>query len=468
MDTPPKDTSRNQSGAALVAESAAGDNAQPLTVSEISQALKRAVEQRFGHVRIKGEISGFKRAASGHCYLGLKDEKAVIDGVIWKGQAARLAFAPEDGVEVIATGKLTTYPGRSKYQIVIEQLEVAGEGALMQLLEQRRKALAAEGLFAEERKRGLPFLPRTIGVVTSPTGAVIRDILHRLADRLPSHVLLWPVIVQGEGAAEQVARAVRGFDAMSDRDGLTRPDLLIVARGGGSIEDLWAFNEEIVVRAIADCTIPVISAVGHETDTTLADFVADRRAPTPTAAAELAVPVRSELLAMLAQSASRADNAIRRHLARQSERLSSMARLLPRRESLFAAQAQRVDELADRLPRVLAGRVDLAQLALARRTDRLRPGLVASRLADGRTRLDGLSRLLEQLHPERPLTRGYARVMDRQGGTLVSAAGVRKAGAFTLRLADGDVDGRVESGRKPPYSKARKPKAESRQGGLFD
>ncbi len=426
------------------------------------------MEQRFGHVRIRGEISGFKRAASGHCYLGLKDDKAVIDGVIWKGQAARLAFAPEDGIEVVASGKLTTYPGRSKYQIVIESLEVAGEGALMQLLEQRRKALAAEGLFAEERKRHLPFLPRTIGVVTSPTGAVIRDILHRLADRMPSHVVLWPVIVQGEGAAEQIARAVRGFDSM-DADGpVSRPDLIIVARGGGSIEDLWAFNEEIVVRAIADCKIPIISAVGHETDTTLADFAADRRAPTPTAAAELAVPVRSELLAMLSQSGTRAMGAIRRHAGRLAERLSAIARLLPRRETLFTAQAQRVDELVERLPRVLEGRLDLARIALARRTDRLRPGLVEARLADRLTRLDGLSRLLEQLHPERPLERGYARVTDRDGGTLVSAAAVRKAGAFTVRLADGTVDARVEDGRKRAYSKRRKPMAESGQGGLFD
>lgn len=422
------------------------DNAQPLSVSEISQALKRAVERRFGHVRIRGEISGFKRAASGHCYLGLKDEKAVIDGVIWKGQAARLAFAPEDGIEVIAIGRLTTYPGRSKYQIVIERLEIAGEGALMQLLEQRRKALSAEGFFAEDRKQRLPFLPRTIGVVTSPTGAVIRDILHRLADRMPSHVILWPVIVQGEGAAEQVARAVRGFDAMTGDGSIARPDLLLVARGGGSIEDLWAFNEEIVVRAIAECTIPVISAVGHETDTTLADFAADRRAPTPTAAAELAVPVRSEILATISQMSTRAIGAIRRQAGRLTERLSGMARLLPRRETLFAAQVQQVDGLAERL----------------------RSGLVEARLSNCRTRLDGLSRLLEQLHPERPLERGYARVTDRDGGTLVSAAAIRKADAFTLKLADGAIDARVEDGRKPTYPKRRKPVAESGQRGLFD
>ena len=408
--------------------------------------------------------------------MNLKDESAAIDGVIWKGQANRLAFAPEDGIEVIATGKLTTYPGRSKYQIVIERLEVAGEGALMQLLEQRRKALAAEGLFAEGRKQRLPFLPRVIGVVTSPTGAVIRDILHRLADRMPSHVIVWPVIVQGEGAAEQVAHAVRGFDAMEPGGDIPRPDLVIVARGGGSIEDLWAFNEEAVVRAIADCAIPVISAVGHETDTTLADFAADMRAPTPTAAAELAVPVRAELLAMLAQTSLRTAQAIRRHITRLSERLAHVARLLPKRESLFSAQTQRVDELAERLPRVLRTRLDLAQSFFAQRAGRLRLELVRSRLSDGQTRLDGLSRLLDQLHPERPLERGYARVMTRDGTTLVTAAGVRKAKALTLKFADGAVDARVEEAGKASYSKPSKPKTPKAgqstpkpgQPGLFD
>ncbi|MGJ8537379.1 MAG: exodeoxyribonuclease VII large subunit [Parasphingopyxis sp.] len=469
------ESGRNDPGAALLAETPAGDNAPPLSVSEISRALKRAVEQRFGHVRIKGEISGFKRAASGHCYMGLKDESAVIDGVIWKGQAGRLAFVPEDGIEVIATGKLTTYPGRSKYQIVIERLEVAGEGALMQLLEQRRKALAAEGLFAQERKRRLPFLPGIIGVVTSPTGAVIRDILHRLADRMPSHVIVWPVIVQGEGAAEQVARAIRGFGAMDADGGVPRPDLLIVARGGGSIEDLWAFNEEAVVRAIADCAIPVISAVGHETDTTLADFAADMRAPTPTAAAELAVPVRAELLATLDQASLRKTQAIRRHVERLAERLANVARLLPRRESLFTAQVQKIDELAERLPRVLRTRLDLAQSFFAQRTGRFRLDLVRSRLADGKVRLDGVSRLLDQLHPERPLERGYARITTREGKTLVTAAGVRSAGAITLKFADGAVDARVEeagratySSSKPDKPKSRKSTAKPGQPGLFD
>jgi exodeoxyribonuclease VII large subunit len=270
--------------AGLVAKGQPGDNAAPLSITEISNLLKRTVEDRFGFVRLRGELSGVKRAASGHLYCCLKDEGAVIDGVMWKGGAVRLGFLPEDGIEVVASGKLTTYPDRSKYQIVIESMEIAGEGALLALLEKTKARLEAEGLFASERKRPLPFIPAVIGVITSPTGAVIRDILHRLADRLPSHVLVWPVLVQGQGAAEQVAAAVRGFGELAAGGQVPRPDLLIVARGGGSIEDLWAFNEEVVVRAIAGSPIPVISAVGHETDTTLADHAADRRAPTPTAA----------------------------------------------------------------------------------------------------------------------------------------------------------------------------------------
>src|SRR5882724_2285932 len=261
------------------------------TVSEISQAIRRTLEGSFERVRVRGEISGFKRAASGHLYLSLKDSEAVLDAVCWRMSAGRLAVSPEDGLEVIATGRMTSFPGRSRYQLVIDALEVAGVGALLKLLEERKQKLAAEGLFDAARKRPLPMLPRVIGVVTSPTGAVIRDILHRLADRFPRHVLLWPVLVQGEGSAEEVAAAIRGFNALGG-GGTPRPDVIIVARGGGSLEDLWSFNEEIVVRAAAESMIPLISAVGHETDFTLIDFVADRRAPTPTAAAEMAVPVR--------------------------------------------------------------------------------------------------------------------------------------------------------------------------------
>ena len=300
----------------LLASEAPGDNARAISVSELSSALKRTVESAFDHVRVRGEISGFKRVASGHCYFTLKDESACVDAVIWRGQAGALRFQPEDGLEVIATGRLTTYPARSRYQIVVDRLELAGQGALMALLDQRRRKLAAEGLFDEARKRPLPFAPARIGVVTSPTGAVIRDILHRLEDRFPTHVQLWPVPVQGDGAAEKVAAAIAGFNALS-----TPPDLIIVARGGGSIEDLWAFNEEIVVRAVAGSAIPVISAVGHETDTTLCDFAADRRAPTPTAAAELAVPVRAELMAQVQSLGARAERCARRTHERLGERL---------------------------------------------------------------------------------------------------------------------------------------------------
>src|SRR5438270_2070431 len=332
--------------AGLLANVAPGDNSPALTVTELSGALKRTIENAFGQVRVRGEISGFKRHASGHCYFTLKDKNACIDAVIWRTSTSGLAFRPEDGAEVIATGKLTTYPGRSKYQIVVERMELAGEGALLALLEKRRKALAAEGLFDPTRKRRLPFLPRVIGVVTSPTGAVIRDILHRLEDRCPTRVIVWPVAVQGEGAAARIAEAIRGFPSIQPQ-----PDLLIVARGGGSIEDLWPFNEEEVVRAAAESPIPLISAVGHETDITLIDFAADMRAPTPTAAAELAVPVRAELLLRLDSLARRALACWHRcHDARRTE-LRAASRALPSAEQLFALPRQRLDHASVRLPR---------------------------------------------------------------------------------------------------------------------
>src|SRR6476469_7530398 len=352
---PPEPNSRifmdlpDDTRAGLLANVAPGDNSPPLSVSELSGALKRAIETAFGQVRVRGEISGFKRHGSGHCYFTLKDENACIDAVIWRGNAAALAFSPEDGAEVIATGKLTTYPGRSKYQIVVERMEIAGEGALLALLEKRRRTLAAEGLFDAGRKRKLPFLPRVIGVVTSPTGAVIRDILHRLEDRCPTRVILWPVPVQGEGAAQKIAAAIRGFPSLEPR-----PDLLIVARGGGSIEDLWPFNEEEVVRAAAESPIPLISAVGHETDTTLIDHAADLRAPTPTAAAEMAVPVRSELLAQLAELAHRARQCLARRADRCRERFELTICRWPEPQVIFAPMTQRLDELGERLPRSLA------------------------------------------------------------------------------------------------------------------
>src|SRR6266436_6352168 len=299
-----------------------GSNLPEYTVSELSLALKRSIEDGFGQVRVRGEISGFKRPGSGHCYFALKDAEAVLDAVCWRATAIRLGLKPEDGMEVVCSGRLTTYPGRSKYQLIVDTVELAGKGALLRLLEERRQRLAAEGLFAAERKQPLPFLPAVIGIVTSPTGAVIRDILHRLADRFPRHVLIWPVAVQGEGAAAQIAAAIDGFNRIESSGTVLRPDLIIVARGGGSLEDLMPFNEEIVVRAAAASAIPLISAVGHETDTTLIDLASDRRAPTPTAAAEMAVPVRIDLLAELAAKAGRLAGALARLFTDRRVRLA--------------------------------------------------------------------------------------------------------------------------------------------------
>ena len=459
LDTPP---------GAFLAETAAGDNSAPSTVSELSGRLKRHVEDAFGHVRVRGEVSGWKRVASGHCYLCLKDDAATIDGVMWKMSAARLAFAPADGVEVIASGKLTTYPGRSKYQIIIDTMELAGEGAMLALLDKLKARLAKEGLFDAGAKRALPYLPRVIGVVTSPTGAVIRDILHRLADRFPTHVVVWPVLVQGAGAAEQVARAITGFGQLPEGSPIPRPDLIIVARGGGSIEDLWSFNDERIVRAVAASSVPIISAVGHETDTTLCDFAADVRAPTPTAAAEMAVPVRTELLAAVESLGARTLRCAQRYRERGAERLETMLTRLPTAQTIVAVQHQRVDDLGERLRRGLGraladARGDLAhaggvlrpplltaRLARARGAidaQRLDPRLVARPLAQAHDRLDRTWRLAESLHPMKPLTRGYAIVRRRDGATVADAATATRAGALTLVFADGQVDARVE--RKP-------------------
>jgi exodeoxyribonuclease VII large subunit len=329
-------------------------NAPEFTVSELSSALRRTVEDAYGHVRVRGEITGFRGAhSSGHCYFALKDENAKIEAVIWKSALYRMRFKPQEGLEVIATGKLTTYPGSSKYQIVIEALEPAGIGALMALMEERKRKLSAEGLFDAGRKRSLPWLPEVIGVVTSPTGAVIRDILHRLEDRFPRRVLVWPVKVQGDGSAEQIAGAICGFNALPETGRIPRPDLLIVARGGGSLEDLWSFNEEVVVRAAADSKIPLISAVGHETDITLIDFAADKRAPTPTAAAEMAVPVRSELLVEVSALARRIFVCWQRGQEARRSELRAAARALPGLSELLAIPRQRMDAAAAALPRAL-------------------------------------------------------------------------------------------------------------------
>jgi len=439
----------------LVAEGSPGDNAAPESVGELSNRLKRMVEGAFGRVRLRGEISGYKRAASGHVYLCLKDDAAVIDGVMWKGQAALLPFAAQDGIEVIASGKLTTYPGRSKYQIVIDRMELAGEGALMALFEKLKAQLGAEGLFDQGRKQRLPFLPRTIGVVTSPTGAVIRDILHRLADRCPTRVVVWPVKVQGAGAAEDVAAAVRGFDALDPDGPVPRPDLVIVARGGGSIEDLWAFNEEIVVRAVAACSIPIISAVGHETDTSLCDHAADLRAPTPTAAAELAVPVLADLRLSLDAYAQRSERCARRYVERGRERVEAQARLLPKRDALLGPQRQRADDAGQRLDRALERRVTVARGTLDRTAGALRPALLTQRIAAARQRLDQTFKLIEALNPANVLDRGYALVTDRSGGVLGSAAVARQAGTLTVRFADGEVAARVEGTAAKAYAKPK-------------
>lgn len=441
--------------AGLVAKDAAGDNAAALSVSEISAALKRVVEDRFGFVRIRGELSGVKRAASGHLYLSLKDENARIDGIMWRGNAGRLGFNPEDGIEVIVTGKLTTYPGRSNYQVVIDRMEIAGEGALLALLAKTKARLEAEGLFASERKRRLPFLPRVIGVVTSPTGAVIRDILHRLADRFPVHVLVWPVLVQGQGAAEQVAAAVRGFGALAAGGAVPRPDLVIVARGGGSIEDLWCFNEEVVVRAVADCPIPVISAVGHETDTTLVDFASDLRAPTPTAAAEIAVPVREELAQQLAELALRKRRAVNRPLQLGRERLLARAERLPKPQALFSPHAQRLDQAADRLRRGLVDRTHLARSAFQRIDSRLSLPLLSARLDRAQERLAGLARLHASLNPDAVLQRGYVRVTGADGATLTSRAAAADEPSLTLHFRDGAL--KVAPGDGPPAPSRSRP-----------
>lgn len=436
-------------------------NSPEYSVSEIAGQVKRMVEETFGYVRVRGEISkAGVNAASGHCYLTLKDDKAVLEAVCWKGTMAKLKHKPEAGMEVIASGKLTTYPGASKYQLVIESLEPAGAGALMAMLEERKRTLAAEGLFAAERKRPIPFLPRSIGIVTSPTGAVIRDILHRLADRFPRPVLLWPVAVQGQGAAEQVARAIAGFNAMP-----SPPDVLIVARGGGSIEDLWAFNEEVVVRAVAASTIPVISAVGHETDTTLIDYVADRRAPTPTGAAEMAVPVREELLALLATQQGRIQSSIRTFLLRQRERVEGLGRGLPRPQQLVGSMAQSLDVLAERLALALPRHLQQKSERLA--ALRLSPRLALQPVERAEARLGQLTAMLESLNVLAVLKRGYAIVKTVDGQVIPDAAALGEGTAIRLQFHDGER--RAVSGQGgTPGSKPRKGTAAVKQPGLFD
>lgn len=476
------------------------------------------VEDRFGYVKIRGELSGFKRATSGHCYFGLKDDKALIDGVMWKGNAAKLPFSAEDGLEVVASGKVTTYPGRSKYQIVVDSMQLAGEGALMALYEKIKARLDAEGLFNPTRRKAIPYLPRTIGIITSPTGSVIRDMLHRLADRFPTHVIIWPTIVQGDGAAQKIAAAISGFNAIKVGGKIIRPDLLIVARGGGSVEDLWAFNEEEVVRAVAASDIPIISAVGHETDTTLCDYAADLRAPTPTAAAEMAVPVRDDLLYSVSEYGIRAENMIRRIIRQCGERVEYQSRLMPKLSEITATHQQRADELSERLRYALKNHIGKSELRLAGPSGRLTPqilnrltsekqrqlytlrlspniikrsvddkeermkalrfgpqllerklsqsedkinrvkltpALINRKWDNGKQRLDAIWRLAENLHPDRPLSKGFARITNRDDATLTTSKAALKAGEIWLHFADGRVDAITQSSNSSQRTTAK-------------
>jgi exodeoxyribonuclease VII large subunit len=489
-----------------------GVNLPEWTVSELSAALKRTVEDAYGFVRVRGEVSGFKGPSpSGHCYFRLKDDKAVLESVIWKGVYGRMRVKPEEGLDVIVSGKLTTFAGSSKYQIVIDSLEPAGVGALMKLLEERKKKLAAEGLFDEARKQLLPFLPEVIGVVTSPTGAVIRDILHRLADRFPRRVLVWPVRVQGEASAAEVANAIEGFNALPEHGALPRPDLIIVARGGGSLEDLWSFNEEIVVRAAAASMIPLISAVGHETDITLIDFAADRRAPTPTAAAEIAVPVRAELIADVMSKARRAFAVWSRSQEARWAELRSAVRALPK--DPLAAPRQELDGLAERLPRALRANAQVHHTLYSRVASRLAPQLLSNTVERRRERYNSLNqrlqaslvantqahrlrlerdgerviafsersrratlallkqhaarverakRLLDAFSYREVLKRGFALVRDDAGHPLRSAAAVTNRMRMEIEFSDGRVAAVADGQGSPPPGLSDAPVAPAR------
>ncbi len=443
----------------MLATPAVTHNQLTYSVSEISGALKRVVEDNFGHIRVRGEISGWKVAASGHAYLKLKDENSLLDAVCWKGVAGKIAFKPEDGMEVICSGRITTYPGRSTYQLVIDFMEPAGVGALMALLEKRKAMLAAEGLFDPKRKKPLPFMPQVIGVVTSPTGAVIRDILHRLSDRFPCHVIVWGVAVQGEGAAEQIARAIHGFNAIEENNtSPRRPDLIIVARGGGSLEDLWAFNEEIVVRAAAASRLPLISAVGHETDTTLIDYVSDRRAPTPTAAAEMALPVREEWLLSLMEQGKRIFMAITRLLQNRNERVSGLARGLPNPVRLMDVAAQRLDDWSERhasslpafitrksqllavvaarlQPRSLMQNIQHLEAKLTEAADRI-ARIILRNINEHGQKFTHIAQLFESLNYKRVLMRGFVLVRSKERKVITRAAAVYPDELLELEFFD--------------------------------
>lgn len=473
-------------------------NAPEITVSELASSIKRALEDGFGYVRVRGEISGYRGPhSSGHSYFALKDDKAKIDAVIWRGTSGRIRVRPEEGMEVIATGRLTTYPNSSKYQIVIEAMEAAGLGALMALLEERKRKFAAEGLFDDARKKPRPFFPSTVGIVTSPTGAVIRDMLHGFEERCPARVVVWPVRVQGEGSAAEVAAAIRGFNAITAGGAIPRPDVLIVARGGGSLEDLWGFNEEIVVRAAAESKIPLISAVGHETDWTLLDLVADARAPTPTKAAEWAVPKYSDLIDRTTELEARQRSALRRVLESARGLLRAAARGLPRREDLVALPRQRFDAVERRLSRGLYANCQVHATRLARIGGRLGPGLVMHKAARAHDRLESLhgrstraftnrvgmlrrmfntqAQLLGALSYQSVLARGYALVWDADGTMVRKAEAISPGDAIELQFSDGRTNATASSStpggfepaalKKP--AKTRKPRKGGGQGSLF-
>jgi exodeoxyribonuclease VII large subunit len=476
-----------------------GANARPYSVSELAFALKRTLEDAYGFVRLRGELSKVTHHANGHVYLTLKDERAAIDGVVWKGQVRGLSIRPEQGLEVIVTGKITAYPAGSRYQIVIETMEAAGIGALLAQLEKIKAKLAGEGLFAPERKKPIPSMPAVVGVITSPTGAVIRDILHRIRDRWPCRVIVWPVVVQGDAAAAQVAAAVQGFCAFEAGGKVPRPDVLIVARGGGSVEDLWPFNDEALARTVAGCTIPLISAVGHETDTTLIDFVSDRRAPTPTAAAEMATPVLAELRAAVADLGARMHRCGGRVVEDRRARVAHAGRALNRVPDLVELAAQRFGIVSGRLAAGLARNAAVHERELVRVASRLSPLLLQRPQAVQRQRLDALAARLEpgvarkleragerltalsKLHasvdPDRPLARGFARVA-RPDGTLVrEGAGLSSGEAVAITFGDrvtrnAVIDGAANdplAAAKPERPKAAaKPKDKPpAQGDLF-
>ncbi len=468
-------------------------NAQTYSVSDLAFALKRTIEDAYGFVRLRGELSKVTFHGNGHVYLDLKDERASISGVIWKGSVRGLGVRPQTGLEVIVTGKITTYPGRSQYQIIIETMEPAGIGALLAQLERLKAKLEAEGLFEAARKRPLPSLPAVIGVITSPTGAVIRDILHRIAARWPCRVVVWPVVVQGDQAAAQVRAAVEGFGALPADGLIPRPDLIIVARGGGSVEDLWPFNDEALARAVAASQIPIVSAVGHETDTTLIDFVSDRRAPTPTAAAEIVTPVFADLAATLADYERRMIQAGARMVDLGTARLAAAAGRLPRLQDLLAIATQRLDLASGRLgaaltanvaahrqeltaksaslrPRLLTGSIEVKARTLDALADRL-PTLARRALAQASDRLTNLEKLRLSLNPDGPLSRGFARVEDAGGHLVRSAGALHAQDAVKLIFHDGDRAAVID-GAAPPPSPLRTAPAQRRtpgieQGSLF-